>query len=223
VIVDAEFLHDDALEVGRAQRTTPSTLPLGPVSTIAANSASRSGDGRGFGPSGPAALKRWSGRRAAIDPVADPRERQKPPAPVRILRPLRQASERLGRIIFPHSHRCWHGANPPHRTTNQQNGPGGIPPCESTSGPWHKIQPILPSGVGPVGNTGLAMAATDWRRPQLIVALSRSIRPLNLVRQQLARFVPPGGYCCFLRLAREASEISVRSNDGDGDGVGLNR
>ena len=52
----------------RRQRATPSTLRLGPVSTMTASSASCSGDRRGFGPSvqwskrpsGPAALKRWT-------------------------------------------------------------------------------------------------------------------------------------------------------------------
>ena len=49
VKVDAEPLGDDALEVDRRQRTTPSSSRSGPASTICANSASCSAESRGFG------------------------------------------------------------------------------------------------------------------------------------------------------------------------------
>ena len=51
VIGDAETAGDHRLQVDRRQRTTPSDLGSGPVSTICANSVNWSGVSRGFGPS----------------------------------------------------------------------------------------------------------------------------------------------------------------------------
>jgi hypothetical protein len=52
-------------------------------------------------------------RRAAVHSVPDSSKREKPTALVDVFDPARQRSKRLRRIVFPQSHRCWHGANPP--------------------------------------------------------------------------------------------------------------
>ena len=55
----------------------------------------------------PADLRRC----AAIHPISNRSQRKKPPALIDVLRPAGERPKRLRRIVFPQSHRCWHGAN----------------------------------------------------------------------------------------------------------------
>ena len=71
MIVDAEALVDDALQIdARRQRTTPSISLSGPVSTILASSSFCAADRRGAGPFDQLSKPLGAGFIEAVNPVA---------------------------------------------------------------------------------------------------------------------------------------------------------